>query len=493
MSSVRAGVREPNVEPEPRAFRRTTCSIRSLPTLSCLPSWIRRTVAQDRRFRAQTPRSVRPWTVKRVLSTLYPRLDRPVFIVGAPRSGPTFLGQCIAALPEISYHFEPVATKAATRYVFEGRWGFARSRLVFRSVYRLLLQLYGEGDLRFSEKTPQNCFVIEFLARAFPDATFVHIVRDGRDAALSYSKKPWLLARSAGRGSREAGGYLNGPHARFWVEPDRRAEFESTTDFHPCIWAWRLHMESALRQTAELFRLHGITSCDTRTWCGSRGCALRDHDEHPSGLQDRSRARPDLGIRRPVGRSGIRTHPAARRVVHLRRCRSRPCRGTWAREGAAALQLARPARRGRYTVMVVSRRIASLLVAVLMIAGPVSAEICDVTCAAHAHTDAQAPVMPPHQLHDSAIRHASAHPHHQGPATQVGSSRAELSAPPRSCGHHAATIVSTLNKLAPMTHASVGVRTFIAAGDVSLRSPVPALSEAHSPPGPIRSVTRLRI
>lgn len=221
----------------------------SLPSLA---TWIRRTVKQDRQFYSRAQRESRPMTLRRVLASVYPRLERPIFIVGAPRSGTTFLGECLAVIPEVSYHFEPVLTKAAGRHVFEGNWGLTKSRLVFGGVYRLLLQLHGDGDLRFAEKTPQNCFLIAFLARAFPDAYFVHIVRDGRDAALSYSKKPWLLASSAAAGTREAGGYLNGPHARYWVEPHRRAEFESTTDFHRCIWAWRLHTEAALQQRTQL-------------------------------------------------------------------------------------------------------------------------------------------------------------------------------------------------------------------------------------------------
>ena len=247
-------------------------------SLRSLPGWIRRTVAQDRQFHAQTHRDTRPLTVRRVLFSLYPRFDRPVFIVGAPRSGTTFLGDCIGALPEISYHFEPVATKAAGRCVFVGSWGYWRSRFAFRSVYRLLLQLHADGDLRFAEKTPQNCFLISFLARAFPGARFVHILRDGRDAALSYSKKPWLLASSAARESREAGGYLNGPHARYWVEPERCVEFEATTDFHRCIWAWRLHTEWALRQTASLppATYHELRYEDLIARPGAEGARLLD-------------------------------------------------------------------------------------------------------------------------------------------------------------------------------------------------------------------------
>ena len=53
---------------------------------------------------------------------LDPRLHRPVFIIGAPRSGTTFLGSSIGRMPEISYHLEPRLTKAAARCVYDGSW-----------------------------------------------------------------------------------------------------------------------------------------------------------------------------------------------------------------------------------------------------------------------------------------------------------------------------------------------------------------------------------
>ncbi|MEL7354084.1 MAG: sulfotransferase [Cyanobacteria bacterium J06560_5] len=179
-------------------------------------------------------------------------MKRPVFIVGSPRSGTTFLGKCVAELPEISYHFEPVATKAAARYVHSQEWSFERAKRFYYWVYAWLMRLHADGDLRFAEKTPRNCFLINFLFRAFPDAQFIHIIRDGRDAALSHSKKPWLQAASIHSTSRESSGYRHGPYPRFWVEPERTHEFEATTDIHRCIWAWRCHVSAILEQAQQL-------------------------------------------------------------------------------------------------------------------------------------------------------------------------------------------------------------------------------------------------
>jgi hypothetical protein len=175
-----------------------------------------------------------------------------VFLLGAPRSGTTFLGDSLGAVPSVSYHHEPVATKAVTGSLVEGDWSAARARRAFRLTYTVLLASGHGAGRRFCEKTPQNCFIVPQLAAWFPDATFVHIVRDGRDAALSYAAKPWLAAASAGSGRREPGGYSWGPYARFWVETDRRGEFETTSDLHRCIWAWRRHTEAAMAGAAAL-------------------------------------------------------------------------------------------------------------------------------------------------------------------------------------------------------------------------------------------------
>lgn len=202
------------------------------------------------------PSKNEPLSLKRLWAGVAPNLRQPIFLIGSPRSGTTFLGQCLAALPEVSYHFEPPITKTAARYIYQNRWDFSKARLFYRQAYGWLMRLHFDGHLRFAEKTPRNCFILSFLYRAFPDAQFIHIIRDGRDAALSHSQKPWLQAASANSGKRETGGYPYGPYARFWVEPDRRREFETTTDLHRCIWAWRRHTTSALAQARHLPPAH---------------------------------------------------------------------------------------------------------------------------------------------------------------------------------------------------------------------------------------------
>ena len=56
------------------------------------------------------------------------------------------------------------------------------------------------GKARWGDKTPRYVESIPFISGLFPDARFVHLVRDGRDVALSYANVPFgpkTVARAA--------------------------------------------------------------------------------------------------------------------------------------------------------------------------------------------------------------------------------------------------------------------------------------------------------
>jgi hypothetical protein len=205
-------------------------------------------LASDVRDRRRDPGLRNPVSAR----ALDPRLHRPVFVIGAPRSGTTFLGSCLGRLPEISYHYEPRLTKAAARCVYDGSWSARRAAAVFRLSYSALLLAALDGGHRFAEKNPENSFLVPFLAAEFPGAQFVHIVRDGRDAAVSHAEKPWLAAASAVSGQRGMAGQLHGPRARWWVEPPRREEFAQVSDIARSAWCWRRFTEAALDGVAKL-------------------------------------------------------------------------------------------------------------------------------------------------------------------------------------------------------------------------------------------------
>jgi hypothetical protein len=63
-----------------------------------------------------------------------------------------------------------------------------------RTPYRLMLEAYvdAEGKKRWGEKTPTNLFYCDTLCEMFPDARFIHLVRDPRAVVRSANRFPRL-------------------------------------------------------------------------------------------------------------------------------------------------------------------------------------------------------------------------------------------------------------------------------------------------------------
>ena len=85
-------------------------------------------------------------------------------------------------------------------------------------------------------------FVVDAIPLAYPEARVVHIVRDGRDVASSLLDKPWLRAEQA---QADDAGVPYGAYPRFWVEPERRHEFEAASDARRAAWVWRSYLRAA--------------------------------------------------------------------------------------------------------------------------------------------------------------------------------------------------------------------------------------------------------
>ena len=176
----------------------------------------------------------------------------PVFVVGSPRSGTTFVGSALAKVPGVTYQFEPVAVKAAVPYIWSGTWSERTGARVVRFTHGMLKVIDFEWGRTLVEKTPRNVFIVERLARWYPGARFLGLIRDGRDVAASWARQPWLQEEPPGRRRYEPGGYAYGPRPPFWVEPERVDEFRTTTTAHRCIWGWRAHTERWLAAKASL-------------------------------------------------------------------------------------------------------------------------------------------------------------------------------------------------------------------------------------------------
>ena len=151
-----------------------------------------------------------------------PKSDGPFFIVGSERSGTTLLMAILGhhtrlAVPEVTWYYprfraflhtygdlEPPANfrTLVAEMIFGLKTPFFGLGLnpasivdelieqtcanTFAGAYAAILRLYARavGKPRWGEKTPHNLFYVREILADFPDARFVHLVRDGRDVAV---------------------------------------------------------------------------------------------------------------------------------------------------------------------------------------------------------------------------------------------------------------------------------------------------------------------
>ena len=137
------------------------------------------------------------------------------FVVGMNRSGTTLLRMMLDAHPDLTIppetHFVPDLIKAARQddatpeSALEamksarewGDFGFSDEEMLGRlralpkikpgPAVRTFYAAYTEeqGKPRWGEKTPTYVQKMKLIQRAIPEARFVHVIRDGRDVALS--------------------------------------------------------------------------------------------------------------------------------------------------------------------------------------------------------------------------------------------------------------------------------------------------------------------
>lgn len=166
--------------------------------------------------------------------------DRLVFVLGSPRSGTTFLAGAVGALPGFVDLGEVAPVKAAVPELARLDPTAAARRL--RRTLAVARRVGLVGAVRPVEQTPELAHLVDVLPLAFPDAQVIHIVRDGRDVVSSLLEKPWLRPAQS---QADDAGIAYGAYARFWVEPERRDEFEATSDARRAAWAWRRYVTAA--------------------------------------------------------------------------------------------------------------------------------------------------------------------------------------------------------------------------------------------------------
>lgn len=153
--------------------------------------------------------------------------DRPIFIVGCPRSGTTMLQlmlhahRRIAIPPETRFLLaayqrrkdfgdlaEPANRARLAGYIVDTKGtAFAdlgldrdavRAEIIagpptLGSALGIVFRAYARrfGKPRWGDKRPAYLQNLDVLRRLFPDAQIVHIVRDGRDCVASLKEAPW--------------------------------------------------------------------------------------------------------------------------------------------------------------------------------------------------------------------------------------------------------------------------------------------------------------
>jgi hypothetical protein len=130
------------------------------------------------------------------------KLTRPVFIVGCGRSGTTILGQLLNHHPRLIYLNEPrhlwafePRTDVWTDQAKErgGRLFLDADDVIPENAEKIIYAFTEVANrkpkARLVEKLPINSFRIGFINHIFPDALFIHLLRNGLDVARSIGRK----------------------------------------------------------------------------------------------------------------------------------------------------------------------------------------------------------------------------------------------------------------------------------------------------------------
>ncbi len=199
------------------------------------------------------------------------------FVVGATRSGTTLLRLMLDAHPQIAIpsetHFIPELVSARDKHgasreqmlellTSHRRWGDftiepaelaerwdAIEPLTGADAVRAFYALYGDKQgkhgARWGDKTPGYVKSMREIQTYLPEARFIHLIRDGRDVALSVLKQTWgpqsVEAAAEKWRSRVNRGRSQAPYLGFYME----VKFEDLI----------LHTERELRRICEFIEL----------------------------------------------------------------------------------------------------------------------------------------------------------------------------------------------------------------------------------------------
>lgn len=199
------------------------------------------------------------------------RVDRPIFLIGAPRSGTSRLYKYLCKVMPVAYFAKassalypirmlrsyPIATSRLPKSIFRQKvkpiegdhiWNVflptknhctgekTASPDAIRFYHKKVKSyLWYFGKTRFLNKCPRHIVRIPYLNSIFPDALFIHIIRDGRAVARSVLEK-----------SRKY-------RVKFWgAKPKDWKSLVNKEDVVTCALQWKWLVEEARRRSHDL-------------------------------------------------------------------------------------------------------------------------------------------------------------------------------------------------------------------------------------------------
>lgn len=203
-------------------------------------------------------------------SGLFPaRIDRPVFVIAAPRSGSTFLFECLVQFEEFTTFADREGTYLWQRVLPYGKrrdvsddiapdeFGSWRRRCLATALYartllkapatsrrQTLARLVRRPRLRYLDKSIANTFHVPLLREMFPDATFVHLIREPR-ANIASMIRGWshedFQKPALDRYLREAGSPLD---RWTYAAPPGWQDMVHRSLPEICAWMWQQHADA---------------------------------------------------------------------------------------------------------------------------------------------------------------------------------------------------------------------------------------------------------
>jgi protein-tyrosine sulfotransferase len=170
------------------------------------------------------------WRIMRRLQEIQPSTVAPIVIGGCGSSGTTLLRHVldrhpsIFCGPESTVFLERIsrARDLARRFGFTEReileWQRAsRTQVEFIERFRTLC-LVRSGKSVWADKTPENVRRFDVIRCWFPQARFIHVIRDGRDVVCSLRQAQWMKLEKITGGADRSSPEAVEACIRYWIE-----------------------------------------------------------------------------------------------------------------------------------------------------------------------------------------------------------------------------------------------------------------------------------